>query len=52
MDADYSSYLKFIATYAPTIFGYIITVLAMVLYLNKMLKLQHPLIYICDKVHL
>ena len=30
MDADNSSYVKFIATYAPTYFGYIISVLAMV----------------------
>ena len=30
MDADYSFYVKFIATYAPTFFGYIISVLAMV----------------------
>ena len=30
MDADNSFYVKFIATYAPTFFGYIISVLAMV----------------------
>ena len=30
MDADNSFYLKFIATYAPTFFRYIISVLAMV----------------------
>ena len=28
MDADYSFYMKFIATRAPTFFGYIISVLA------------------------
>ena len=32
MDADNSFYVKFIATYAPTFFGYIISVLAMVLW--------------------
>ena len=31
MDADNSFYVKFIATYAPTFFGYIISVLAMVI---------------------
>ena len=30
MDADNSFYLKFIPTYAPTFFGYIISVLAIV----------------------
>ena len=30
MDAYNSFYVKFIATYAPTFFGYIISVLAMV----------------------
>jgi hypothetical protein len=30
MDADNSFYVKFIATYAPTFFGYVISVLAMV----------------------
>ena len=30
MDADYSFYVKFIATYAPIFFGHIISVLAMV----------------------
>ena len=30
MGADYSFYVKFIATEAPTFFGYIISVLAMV----------------------
>ena len=33
MDADNSFYVKFIATYAPTFFGYIISVLAMAMYL-------------------
>ena len=31
MDADNSFYVKFIANYAPTFFGYIISVLAMVI---------------------
>ena len=31
LDAEYSSYVKFIATYAPIFFGYIISVLANVL---------------------
>ena len=31
MDADNSFYVKYIATYAPTFFGYIISDLAMVL---------------------
>ena len=34
MGADYSFYMKSIATYAPTFFGYIISVLAKVLYLH------------------
>ena len=33
MDADNSLYVKFIATYAPNFFGYIISVLAMVSFL-------------------
>ena len=33
MGAEYLSYVKFIATYALTFFGYIISVLASVLYL-------------------
>ena len=32
MDADNSFYVKSIATYAPTFFGYIISVLAIVLH--------------------
>ena len=32
MDADNSFYVKFIATEAPTFFGYIVSVLAMVIY--------------------
>ena len=38
MDADYSFYVKFIATYVPTLFGFIISVLAMVPSLYKKVK--------------
>ena len=34
MDAEYLSYVKSIATFAPTFYGYIISVLASVLCLN------------------
>ena len=36
MDADNSVYVKSIATYAPTFFGYIISVLASVVNVNSM----------------
>ena len=35
MDADDSFYVKFIAAYAPTFFGYIISFLAIVVYVTK-----------------
>ena len=38
MGADYSFYVKFIATFALTFFGYIISVLASVLYSGKPLE--------------
>ena len=41
MGADYSFYVKSIATCAPTFFGYIISVLASVSYVFALYVLQH-----------
>ena len=45
MDADNSFYVKFIATEAPTFFGYIVSVLAMVMQLKEFkVALKNPVI--------
>ena len=41
MDAEYLSYVKFIATRAPTFFGYTISVLASVVYLDLKHNVPH-----------
>ena len=48
MDADNSFYVKFIATFAPTFFGYIILVLDMVAACTP--NLQEMIPYYCYKL--
>ena len=43
MDADNSFYVKFIATEAPTFFGYIISVLAMVARVRFVIHVEVPM---------
>ena len=41
MGAEYLSYVKSIATFAPTFYGYIISVLASVIYA----QIEHPTLF-------
>ena len=42
MGAEYLSYVKSIATFAPTFYGYIISVLASVIYLLDLKRRKNP----------
>jgi hypothetical protein len=56
MDADNSFYVKFIATYAPTFFGYIISVLAILvgdkLFQKKSKMVEYSVLLSASKVKL
>ena len=50
MDADNSFYVKSIVTYAPTFFGYIISVLAMVQSMSHQIVYIYVFSIICGRV--